>query len=192
MTNGMLTVQQLQPVILARSNTMRSGTSRISRMTARGQPARTAIFPGPSPKLAEMVRRANQAIKAIDPSAKIICPATTNWVGTAGGTAEAYFTGMMSAATGDGSTIMKNWIDIVGVHLYIGGNDITRSATYDRPGKGWYGNSRRLWKGNLGYRERAYRPRCKRDAGGSSKTIHSPQHDHPGRQRDHKDVLFSV
>lgn len=82
------------------------------------------FFSGTYAKLAELVRRANQAIKAVDLGAKIICPATTVWATTAGGTAEQYFTGMMAAATGDGSTTMKDWIDIVGVHLYIGGNNI--------------------------------------------------------------------
>ena len=82
-------------------------------------------FSGTFAKLAEMVRRANQAIKAVDPTAKIICPATTVWSGSAGGTAETYFTGMMAASTGDGSTTMKDWIDIVGVHLYVAGNTIT-------------------------------------------------------------------
>lgn len=76
------------------------------------------FFSGTYAKLAEMVRRANQAIKAIDPTAKIICPATTVWAATAG-SADTYFTGMMSAPTSDGSTTMKDWIDIVGVHLYL-------------------------------------------------------------------------
>ena len=85
------------------------------------------FFSGTYAKLAEIVRRANQAIKAIDPDAKIICPATTVWATTAGGTAEQYFTGMLAAPSGDaGNTPMKNWIDIVGVHLYVGGNDITK------------------------------------------------------------------
>lgn len=82
------------------------------------------FFTGTFAKLAEMVRRANQAIKAIDSTAKILCPATTAWATTAGGTAEAYFTGMLAAATGDGSTTMKDWIDIVAVHLYVPGNSI--------------------------------------------------------------------
>jgi hypothetical protein len=88
-----------------------------------------AFFSGTHAKLAEIVRRANQAIKAIDPGAKIICPATTVWATTPGGTAEQYFTGMLAASSGDaGNTPMKNWIDIVGVHLYIGGNDITKMS----------------------------------------------------------------
>lgn len=80
------------------------------------------FFGGTFAKLAEMTRRANVAIKAIDPTAKIICPAVTNWVATSNGTAEQYFTGMMSASTGDGSTTMKDWVDIVGVHLYQNAN----------------------------------------------------------------------
>jgi hypothetical protein len=77
-----------------------------------------AYFTGSYAKLAEMVRRANQAIKAADPTAKIICPNTQGWTTTSGAT-DTYFTGMMSASTGDGSTTMKDWVDIIGVHLYL-------------------------------------------------------------------------
>lgn len=77
-------------------------------------------FTGTLATLSQMVRRANQAIKTVDPTAKIICPPVTSWVAAAGGTAETYFTGMMAASSGDvGNTPMKNWVDIVGVHLYL-------------------------------------------------------------------------
>lgn len=80
-------------------------------------------FSGTFAKLSEMARRANQAIKAVDPTAKIICPPVTAWASTAGGDAETYFTGMLGTSSGDaGTTPMKNWIDIVGVHLYVSGN----------------------------------------------------------------------
>lgn len=96
-------------------------------VTADGLSSKVFYFSGTFAKLAEMVRRANQAIKAVDPTAKIVSPPLTAWSSTAGGTAETYLTGMMSA--GDGATgTMKDWIDIVGVHLYIGGNDITKLA----------------------------------------------------------------
>ena len=75
-----------------------------------------AYFTGTYAKLAEMVRRASQAIKAVDPTAKIICPNTQGWT-TSSGATDTYFTGMMSASTGDGSTTMKDWVDIIGVHL---------------------------------------------------------------------------
>jgi hypothetical protein len=98
--------------------------------TAEGLSSKVFYFSGTFAKLAEMVRRANQAIKAVDPTAKIISPPITAWGTTdqsADSTkAEGYFVGMMAAATGDGSTTMKSWIDIVGVHLYIAGNDITK------------------------------------------------------------------
>jgi hypothetical protein len=91
------------------------------------------FFSGTYAKLAEMVRRANQAIKAVDPTAKIISPPITSWSSVPWQGAETYFWGMMGTATGDGSTTMKNWIDIVGVHLYMGGNDITQmSGMIDR------------------------------------------------------------
>ena len=77
-----------------------------------------AYFTGTYAKLAEMVRRASQAIKAVDPTAKIICPNTQGWT-TSSGATDTYFTGMMSASTGDGSTTMKDWVDIIGVHLYL-------------------------------------------------------------------------
>jgi len=77
------------------------------------------FYSGTFAKLAEMTRRANQAIKAVDPTAKILSPAITGWSPTAAQSAETYFTGMMSAPTGDGSTTLKNWIDIVAVHLYV-------------------------------------------------------------------------
>lgn len=95
-------------------------------VTAEGLSSKVFYFSGTFAKLAEMARRANQAIKAVDPTAKIVSPPLTAWVTTAGGTAETYLTGMMAAATGDGSTTMKSWIGIVGVHLYIAGNDITK------------------------------------------------------------------
>jgi hypothetical protein len=84
----------------------------------------TGFFTGTFAKLSEMVRRANQAIKAVDPTAKIVCPPLTSWATTGGGTAEQYFTGMMAAASGDGSTTMKDWVDIIGAHLYVSGNNI--------------------------------------------------------------------
>lgn len=82
------------------------------------------FFSGTYAKLAEMTRRANQAIKAIDPTAKIICPATTGWTDSSGSSAENYFLNMMAASTGDGTTTMKDWVDIVGVHLYLSGNRV--------------------------------------------------------------------
>lgn len=75
-------------------------------------------FSGTYAKLAEMVRRANQAIKAVDPAAKIISPNTQGWVATPAQQPETYFTGMMSASDGASGT-MKDWVDIIGVHLYL-------------------------------------------------------------------------
>lgn len=86
------------------------------------------FFSGTFAKLSEMVRRANQTIKAIDPTAKIISPAITNWSATAGQSAENYFVGMMEAPDGAGGK-MKDWVDIVGVHLYLPfRNDTTKLA----------------------------------------------------------------
>jgi hypothetical protein len=82
------------------------------------------FFSGTFAKLSEMARRASQAIKAIDPMAKIISPAITNWSGTPGQSAENYFLGMMDAPDGAAGK-MKDWIDIVGVHLYLPSNNDT-------------------------------------------------------------------
>jgi hypothetical protein len=75
------------------------------------------FFSGTFAKLSEMVRRANQAIKAVDPTAKIICPAVQGWAATSG-TSDTYFTGMMSASDGASGT-MAQWVDIIAVHLYL-------------------------------------------------------------------------
>jgi hypothetical protein len=88
-------------------------------------PGTTFFFSGTFAKLAEIVRRANIAIKAVDPTAKIVSPAVTNWAAKAGQSAETYFTGMMAAPTGDGSTTMKDWVDIIGVHLYLSSGNST-------------------------------------------------------------------
>lgn len=91
--------------------------------TAAGVSNKRFFFSGTFAKLAEMTRLANQAIKAVDPTAKIISSPITDWVATAAGAQETYFTGMMDAATGDGSTKMKDWVDIIGVHLYLANNN---------------------------------------------------------------------
>lgn len=75
-------------------------------------------FTGTFAKLSEMARRANVAIKAVDPTAKIISPSMTDWRASGTNTAGDFFAGMMAAATDDGSTAMKDWVDIIAVHLY--------------------------------------------------------------------------
>jgi hypothetical protein len=86
------------------------------------------FFSGTFAKLSEMVRRGSQAIKAVDPAAKIISPAITNWSATAGQSAENYFIGMMDAPDG-ASGKMKDWVDIIGVHLYLPAtNDTSKLA----------------------------------------------------------------
>lgn len=82
------------------------------------------FFSGTFAKLSEMARRANQSIKAVDPTAKIIAPPVMNWNVLPGQSAETYFTGMLAASDGATGT-MKDWVDILGVHLYVSGNSIT-------------------------------------------------------------------
>jgi hypothetical protein len=80
------------------------------------------FFSGTLAKLSEIVRRATVAIKSIDPAVKIISPSITGWSTKPGQSAETYFTGMMAAPTGDSFTTMKDWVDIIAVHLYLPSN----------------------------------------------------------------------
>jgi len=90
------------------------------------------FFSGTFAKLSEMTRLASQAIKAIDPAAKIISSPVTAWAPVAS-SADTYFINMMAAPDGASGT-MKDWIDIVGVHLYLhSGNDTSElSRMIDR------------------------------------------------------------
>lgn len=102
-------------------------------LTAAGKSAKNFFFSGKWPKLAEMTRRANVAIKAVDPTAKIISPPVQGWLATGTDTSGAYFAGMMAASSGDGgSTALKTWIDIVGVHLYTPNTGVDIAAMTDR------------------------------------------------------------
>ena len=83
--------------------------------------AQSGFWSGTQTMLAQLTRRASQAIKAVRPTAKIVSPATTGWLAQAGSSGETYFTGMMNASDGATGT-MKDWVDIVGVHLYTSGN----------------------------------------------------------------------
>jgi hypothetical protein len=78
----------------------------------------TAMFTGTNAVLSEMVRRANQAIKAVDPLAKIVSPSIQGWVATANQASETFFTDMMAASDGANGT-MAAWVDIIAVHLYL-------------------------------------------------------------------------
>lgn len=98
-------------------------------VTATGISNKRFFYSGTFAKLAEMTRLANQTIKAIDPTAKIISAPIQGWQASGTNDSGAYLTGMMAAATGDGSTTMKSWVDIVGVHLYLPStNDTTKLA----------------------------------------------------------------
>lgn len=86
--------------------------------TATGVSTKRFFFSGTFAKLSEMTRRAAQAIKAVDPDAKIICPPVQGWEASGTNNSGDYFVGMMNASTGAG-TFMKDVVDIVGVHLYL-------------------------------------------------------------------------
>src|SRR6185437_1863728 len=49
---------------------------------------------------------------------KIISPSIQGWSATANQASETFFTGMMSASDGASGT-MAQWVDIIGVHLYL-------------------------------------------------------------------------
>lgn len=87
------------------------------------EPNASGFWTGTQTLLAQLTRRASQAIKAVRPSAKILCPAVTSWSPTAAQSAETYFTNMMNASDGAAGT-MKQWVDIVAVHLYTSGNAV--------------------------------------------------------------------
>lgn len=90
---------------------------RIKYYEVWNEPNLTGFYTGTQTILAQMVRRANQTIKGIDASAKIISPAvTTLW-----DTGQTYFAGMMAASDGAAGT-MATWTDYVGVHLYPAGD----------------------------------------------------------------------
>ncbi len=80
----------------------------------------TGFYTGTQSKLSEMTRVVSQRVKAAMPSAKIVSASVTGLVAAAGGTAETYLTNYMNASDG-ASGSAKDWIDIVGVHLYCSG-----------------------------------------------------------------------
>ncbi len=91
----------------------------------------TFFFSGLWTKLAEMTRRAAVAIKAVDATAKIISPPVQGWASSGTDKSGAYFAGMMAASTGAG-TVLKDHIDIVGVHLYTTNIVVDLAAATDR------------------------------------------------------------
>lgn len=78
------------------------------------EPNLVGFYTGTQTLLSQMTRRASQAIKAVDPSAKIISPAVTS---LQGGSGQTYFATMMAASDGAAGN-MSTWTDVVGVHLY--------------------------------------------------------------------------
>ena len=82
-------------------------------------PTTPCYFTGTFAKLAEMTRLAAQAVKAVDPTVKIISPSMTDLQPTGADTAGDFFKALMDTATGDGSTKTKDWVDIIAIHLYL-------------------------------------------------------------------------
>lgn len=93
---------------------------RISYFEVYNEPQSLGFWTGTVAKLSEMTRIVSQRVKAAMPTAKIICSPVTGWSPTAGGVSETYFTNYLNASDGSTGTA-KDWIDIVGVHLYCPG-----------------------------------------------------------------------
>jgi len=87
---------------------------RIDYYEVWNEPNLSGFYSGTQTILSQMVRRANQSIKAIDAAAKIVSPAVTS---LQTGNGQTYFAAMMAASDG-ASGNMSNWTDAVGVHLY--------------------------------------------------------------------------
>lgn len=75
----------------------------------------TSYWSGTAAQLAVLVRRANQVIKAIDPTAKIIAPIVQE--PETGGTGNAYLGSFLDASDSAAGT-GKLWIDVCGIHMY--------------------------------------------------------------------------
>lgn len=75
----------------------------------------TSYWSGTAAQLAVLVRRANQVIKAIDPTAKIIAPIVQE--PETGGTGNAYLVSFLDASDSAAGT-GKLWIDVCGIHMY--------------------------------------------------------------------------
>lgn len=77
---------------------------------------------GTSANYAQMLRRANQAIKAVDATAKILAPSNA----AVNSTGRSWLTNMLAASDGNGGTgatgsLGEKWIDIVTIHQYFSG-----------------------------------------------------------------------
>lgn len=79
------------------------------------EPNLVGFFSGTQTILSQMTRLANQAIKAVDPAAKILSGPITGLA--TGGSGGAYFLSMMQASDGAAGT-MKDWVDGVACHMY--------------------------------------------------------------------------
>ena len=75
----------------------------------------TSYWAGTAAQLAVLVRRANQIIKGIDPTAKIVAPIVQE--PETGGTGNAYLGSFLDASDSASGT-GKLWIDVCGIHMY--------------------------------------------------------------------------
>lgn len=92
--------------------------SRLPYYEVWNEPNLTGFFTGTKAKLVDMVKTVSLAVKAVNPSAKIICPSVTSFRETAGSGGEVYLDALLTQQDTAATGTMLNWIDIVGVHLY--------------------------------------------------------------------------
>lgn len=90
-------------------------SSRVRYWEVWNEPNVASFFSGTKANLSAMTRRANQVIKAVDPSAVILSPPVTSL--QTGGTGATYFDQLCT--TSDGAAgVCQDWFDIVACHLY--------------------------------------------------------------------------
>jgi len=82
------------------------------------EPNLTGFYTGTRAKLCDMVKTVSQAVKAVTPTVKVICPAITSFTENAGSSGEVYLTAMLTQQDTAATGTMLNWVDVIGVHLY--------------------------------------------------------------------------
>lgn len=79
----------------------------------------TAMYTGSNANMARMIRLTNQAVKSVNPNAKVIGPSISLVTTDAnGGTALQKLISCLNTSDG-ASGVAKDWIDIAGIHMYF-------------------------------------------------------------------------
>lgn len=109
----------------------RYGT-RIKYYEVWNEPNLTDFYTGTKAKLVDMVKTVSVAVKAVNPNAKVICPAITSFTENAGNNGEIYLTTLLTQQDTAATGTMLNWIDIVGIHLYRNAQTVPLFKTVQR------------------------------------------------------------